>query len=177
MTFVVRTGGDPAAATGEIQEAIWRIGPELAIYQVATMDDVVARNTRSIDNLTTLLLGFGLVALVLSLGGLYGVMSFTVERRTKEIGLRMALGAHAQAILATVLQRSAVLVVAGLAVGGVIALLLSRTLSEVLFETGTFDPVAYIVVACGMLGVGILAGLLPAMRAARVNPVIALRHE
>ena len=143
MTFVVSTGGGPAAATGEVQNAIWRIGPELAIYQVTTMDDVVARNTRSIDNLTTLLIGFGLVALVLALGGLYGVMSFTVERRTKEIGLRMALGAQARSILRTVLQRSVLLVVVGLTLGGVIALLLSRTLNEVLFEIEAFDPAAY----------------------------------
>jgi len=177
MTFVVRTGGDPAAATENVRKAIWRVGPELAIYQVATMDDVVARNTRSIDNLTTLLLGFGLVALVLALGGLYGVMSFTVGRRTKEIGLRMALGAQARSILRSILQRSTLLVVVGLAVGGAIALVLSRSLGEVLFEIGAFDPVAYAAVAAVMLVVGVLAGLVPALKASRVDPVIALRHE
>ncbi|MEE4273903.1 MAG: ABC transporter permease [Thermoanaerobaculales bacterium] len=177
MTFVVRTVGDPAAATEDVRKAIWRVGPELAIFQVATMDEVVERNTTSIDNLTTLLIGFGLVALVLALGGLYGVMSFTVGRRTKEIGLRMALGAQARSILRTILQRSTLLVVVGLAVGGVIALMLSRTLSEVLFEIGSFDPVAYAAVAAVMLAVGILAGLVPALKAARVDPVIALRHE
>jgi len=177
MTFVVRTEGDPSAMIAEVQHSIWRVGPELAIYQVATMDEVVERNTRSIDNLTTLLLGFGLVALVLALGGLYGVMSFTVGRRTKEIGLRMALGAQARSILRTILFRSTILVVAGLVVGGVIALLLTRSLNQVLFEISAFDPMAYGAVAAVMLVVGILAGLVPAVKAARVDPVIALRHE
>ena len=177
MTFVVRTEGDPSAMIAEVQHSIWRVGPELAIYQVATMDEVVERNTRSIDNLTTLLLGFGLVALVLALGGLYGVMSFTVGRRTKEIGLRMALGAQARSILRTILFRSTILVVVGLVVGGVIALLLTRSLNQVLFEISAFDPIAYGAVAAIMLVVGILAGLVPAVKAARVDPVIALRHE
>ena len=177
MTFVVRTNGNPASATGDVQNAIWRVGPDLAIYQVDTMDDIVARNTRSVDSLTNLLGGFGLVALVLALGGLYGVMSFTVGRRTREIGLRMALGAQARSILRTILFRSTILVVVGLAVGGVIALLLTRSLNQVLFEIGAFDPVAYGAVAAVMLVVGILAGLVPAVKAARVDPVIALRHE
>ncbi len=102
MTFVVRTKGDPASMTAEVQKAIWRVGPDLAIYQIDTMDAIVARNTRSLDSLTNLLVGFGLIALVLALGGLYGVMSFTVGRRTQEIGVRMALGAEARSILRTI---------------------------------------------------------------------------
>ncbi|MEX1309870.1 MAG: ABC transporter permease [Candidatus Sulfomarinibacteraceae bacterium] len=177
MTFVVRTEGEPGAATAEVQNAIWRVGPELAIYQVATMDEVVARNTRSIDNLTTLLLGFGLIALVLALGGLYGVMSFTVGRRTQEIGLRMALGAQARSILRAILQRSALLVVFGVAVGGVVAFLLARSLGDMLYEIESFDPAAYLLVAAAMLAVGLLASLVPAVRAAAIDPAVALRDE
>lgn len=177
MTFVARTDGDPASATAEVQKAIWSVGPKLAVYEVATMGEIVSRNTRSLDDLTTLLLGFGLIALVLALGGLYGVMSFAVGRRTQEIGLRMALGAEARSILRSVLQRSAKLVVLGVLAGGLIAWLLGWWLRGILFEVSAFDPVAYIVVAAGMLVVGSVAGLVPAMRAARIDPVIALRCE
>ncbi len=135
------------------------------------------RNTRSLDSLTNLLSGFGLIALVLALGGLYGVMSFTVGRRTQEIGVRMALGAEARSILRAILQRSAALILFGVLAGGLIARLLSMWLSGILFEVSAFDPAAYIAVAAGMLAVGLLASLVPAMRAASIDPVIALRNE
>lgn len=177
MTFVVRTDGDPASATTEVQEAIWRVEPELAVYEVATMDEILSRNTRSLDDLTNLLGGFGVIALVLALGGLYGVMSFTVGRRTQEIGLRMALGAEARSILVAILHRSASLVLLGVLAGGLIAWLLSRWLRGVLFEVSSVDPVTYMAVAGGMLVVGLLAGLIPAMKAARINPVTALHDD
>ncbi len=177
MTFVVRTQGDPATVTAEVQKAIWKVGPDLAIYQIDTMDTIVDRNTRSLDSLTNLLSGFGLIALVLALGGLYGVMSFTVGRRTQEIGVRMALGAEARSILRTILQRSAVLVVLGVLAGGLISWLLSWWLRGLLFEVSAFDPAAYLVVATGMLAIGLLASLIPAMRAASIDPVVALRDE
>lgn len=177
MTFVVRTKGDPASVAMEVQKAIWRVGPDLAIYQIDTMDAILARNTRSLDSLTNLLSGFGLIALVLALSGLYGVMSFTVGRRTQEIGVRMALGAEARSILRSVLQRSAALVILGVLAGGLISWLLSWWLRGLLFEVSAFDPVAYIIVATGMLAVGLLASLVPAMKAAGTDPVIALRNE
>jgi putative ABC transport system permease protein len=177
MTFVVRTHADPASSVSAVQEAIWQAGPDLAIYEIDTMEAIVAANTRSLDSLTNLLSGFGLIALVLALGGLYGVMSFTVGRRTQEIGVRMALGAEARSILRAVLQRSAALILFGVLAGGLIARLLSLWLNGILFEVSAFDPAAYIAVAAGMLAVGLLATLFPALRAARIDPVIALRNE
>ena len=177
MTFVVRTKGDPASVTAEVQKAVWKVGPDIAIYQIDTMDTIMARNTRSLDSLTNLLVGFGLIALVLALGGLYGVMSFTVGRRTQEIGVRMALGAEARSILRTILQRSAALVLLGVIAGGLISWLLSWWLRGLLFEVSAFDPAAYVVVATGMLAIGLLASLIPAMRAAGIDPVVALRDE
>ena len=141
------------------------------------MVPIVARNTRSLDSLTNLLLGFGLIALILALGGLYGVLSFTVERRTQEIGVRMALGAEARSILTAIIQRSAALILLGVLTGGVIAWLMSWWLKGILFEISAFDPTAYLVVATGMLAVGLLASLIPAMKAAGVDPAIALRDE
>ena len=156
---------------------IWDIDSGLGVYQIATMDEIVARNTRSVDDLTNLLAGFGVIALVLALGGLYGLMSFTVSRRTQEIGLRMALGAEARSVLLTVLSKSALLVVFGVLAGGLIAWSLTFWLRDMFFEVSGFDPVAYSIAAAGMLAVGLLASLLPALRAARVNPVVALRYE
>jgi len=177
MIFVVRTDGDPAAATHAVQQAIWKVQPELAVYNVASMDEIVDRNTRSQGDLAHLLAGFGFVALVLALGGLYGVVSFSVSRATHEFGLRMALGAEAQSILKAVLRRSAMLVILGVSAGGALAWLLSRTLRDVVFGISTVDPTAYFAAVFGMLVVGLVAGLVPALRAARINPVVALRYE
>ena len=177
MTFVVRTEPEPASMANAVREAIQKVDPELAVYDVATMDEILAQNTRSLDDLTNLLAGFGVVALVLALGGVYGLLAFTVGLRTREIGLRMALGAEARSILVSVLSRSTSLVLFGVLTGGLIAWLLSRWLRGMLFEVSTLDPVVYVVVAAGMLAVGLLAGLIPALRAAKIDPVIALRNE
>jgi putative ABC transport system permease protein len=177
MTFVVRTEPEPASLASAVREAIQRVGPELAVYDVATMDEILARNTRSLDDLTNLLAGFGVVALVLALSGVYGLLAFTVGLRTREIGLRMALGAEARSILVSVLSRSTWLLLCGVLAGGLIAWLLSRWLRGMLFEVSTLDPAVYAVAAVGMLAVGLLAGLIPALRAATIDPVIALRNE
>lgn len=177
MSFVIRTEGEPGAMIGDVEKAIWSVEPEIAVFQVDTMDEIIARNTRSIDDLSNLLTGFSVLALVLALGGLYGVMSFTVGRRTQEIGLRMALGAEARSILVAILNKSALLVLSGVVVGGLIAWFLSRWLRGMLFEVSAVDPVTYVAVAAAMLTVGLLAGLIPALKAARINPVIALHDD
>lgn len=177
VTFVVRTHGDPTAATGDVQSAIWRVDPELAVYAVASMSDIVETNTRGHADLAALLSAFGFVALVLAVGGLYGVMSYSVSRTTHEIGLRMALGAEARTILWTVVRRSVTLILLGLGAGGLLAWLLSEALRGMLFEVTALDPTTYLVVAATMITVGLFAGLVPATRAARIDPVVAMGNE
>lgn len=177
MDFVVRTEVSPESLIDEAQTVIWKIDPELAVYNIETMDEIVERNVRSADDLASLLGGFGIVALVLALGGLYGMLSFSVGQRTQEIGVRMALGAQSRAVVASVLRKTAALVAVGIVAGGAIAWLMSRWFGEVLFETSSVDPVTYAVVCAGMLFVGLLAGLVPALKASRVDPVVALRCD
>ncbi len=176
MTLVVRTAVEPASLANAVQDAIQRVGPELAVYEVATMEELRTRNTKSLDNLTALLVGFGVIALVLALSGVYGILSFTVGLRTQEIGLRMALGAEARSILISVLSKNISLILSGVLAGGLIAWFLGRWLHEILFEVSTLDPVVYTAAAAGMMVVGLLAGLMPALRASRIDPVIALRE-
>ena len=176
MTFVVRTEVEPRSLANAVRDAIQRVGPELAVYQVATMSDLRKRSTKSLADLTTLLVGFGIIALVLALSGVYGILSFTVGLRTQEIGLRMALGAEARSILISVISNNMSLIVSGVLAGGLIAWLLGRWLQGLLFEVSTLDPVVYTVVAAGMMVVGLLAGLMPALRASRIDPVVALRE-
>jgi putative ABC transport system permease protein len=177
VTFVVRTHGEPATTTTDVQTAIWRVDPELALYAVATMDEIAETNTRARGDLATLLSGFGVIALVLAVGGLYGVMSYSVSRMTHEIGLRMALGAEARTILMAVVRRSTMLVLLGLGAGSLLAWLLSEALRGMLFEVSALDPVTYLAVAAAMLSAGLVAGLIPASRAARIDPVVAMTGE
>ena len=170
MTFVVRTHGDPAAATTDVRTAVGRADPDLAVFGIATMAEIKADNTRAQNDLVAMLAAFSLVALVLATGGLYGVISYTVSRTTHEIGVRMALGAEAQTILLAVLRRTMKLVLSGLAVGGLLAWLLSRSLGGLLFAVSATDPVTYLAVAVLMLVVGLVAGLVPALRASQDRP-------
>jgi putative ABC transport system permease protein len=177
MDLVIRSEIAPERLIEEAQAVIWKIDPELAIYNIETMDQILDRNVRSADDLANLLGGFGIVALVLALGGLYGMLSFSVGQRTQEIGVRMALGAESRAVVTSILGKTAALVAAGIVAGGVIAWLMSRWLGEVLFETSSVDPITYASVCVGMLVVGLLAGLIPALKASRVDPVVALRCD
>ena len=177
MTFVVRTIGEPAAAALDVQAAVWRVDPELAVYGVASMDEIVETNVRSRSDLAALLAAFGFVALVLAVGGLYGVMSYSVSQTTHEIGLRMALGAEARTIRLAVVRRAAVLVLLGLGAGALLSWLLSEVLQGMLFEVSPLDPLTYVAVAGIMLSAGLVAGLVPASRAARIDPVAAMAGE
>ncbi|HEY2016129.1 MAG TPA: FtsX-like permease family protein, partial [Bryobacteraceae bacterium] len=177
LTLVVRTAGDPLAMAGAIQSQVWSLDRDLPIPDVLSMQQVVDRAVWQPRFSTTLLGGFAALALVLAAVGIYGVMSFDVSRRTQEIGIRMALGARPGDVLRSVLGGGARLAGIGTIIGMAGALVLTRYLKTLLYEVSTTDPVA-LVAAAGVLGsVAMLAVWLPARRATRVDPMVALRSE
>jgi predicted permease len=176
LTVFVRTAsGDPAALAGAVQRTVRALEPRMPIGEVRTMDDVV-RAALAADRFTLVLLaGFALGALLLAAVGVYGVVAETVTSRTREIGLRMAVGAARTRILRQVLRESLVLAAWGAGLGLTGGLLLARLLGTVLYEVSPFDPWAYVVAGPLVAGVVALASLVPAVRAARLDPMHALR--
>jgi putative ABC transport system permease protein len=177
MTLIVRAEGDPRALVDRVRRTVRALDPNLPVADVRTLrqvaDDSLAR-----PRFTTTLLGvFAALALTLATIGIYGVVSLLVTRRRQEIGIRMALGARRGSILQMVLKRGLVLTVIGLAVGLVGALWLTGALTGLLYGVTRFDPLTFAAAPAMLAGVALLACVVPAMRAAAVNPVIALREE
>ncbi len=177
LKFYLRTSGDPLALAASARAAIHRMDPDQAISGVAPLSAVVS-DTVARPRFLTLLVGvFGAAALLLAAIGVYGVISFSVSRRTREIGVRIALGADRAAVRRLVLREGMSLAGAGLALGILVALAVSRTLSSVLFETRTQDPLTLVAVGALLLVVALLACAIPARRAANLDPQQALRVE
>ncbi len=177
IQLMVRSPLDSSAAIHTAQQAIWAVDKNLATYDISGMDRYYAESI-SQDRLgaivIALIAGFGLLMAIL---GIYGVMAFVVNQRTREIGLRMALGAAPRDILHMLLKQGLSLAVAGLAIGLVAAAALSRILSSVLTEVSVKEPAIYVGVAVILLSSALLACYLPARRAMRVDPMVALRYE
>jgi putative ABC transport system permease protein len=176
-TLVVRTEGDPRGAVADVREAVGSIDPEVPISSVRTMDERLADSVERSRFDALLLTIFAGVALLIAVVGVYGVVSYTVSRRTQEIGVRMALGATRGGVLRMILRRGLLLALAGVGVGLVAALGLTRLMTGLLFEVSATDPATYAVVAAALATTALLACLLPARRAASVEPVSALRRE
>ncbi|MGD1096948.1 MAG: ABC transporter permease [Bryobacteraceae bacterium] len=177
MTLVARTAGDPAVLATAIRKAAADIDREQPVSNVATMEQVI-HDSLGFRRFPMLLLGtFAFVALALAAVGIYGVMSYSVAQRTREIGIRMALGAGRGEVLRLILGRSLVPVAAGVAIGVAAALALTRVLTSLLFEVSPSDPLVFTAVTLLLMSVAVIASLAPAFTAASVNPVIALRHE
>jgi len=175
MAVVARTEQDPLALGSTIQSIIWSVDPEQPIYRLSTMDQILARAVFLPRLSTTLLAAFALAALLLAALGIYGVLSYSVSQRTREIGLRMALGSSGRQTVGLVVRHSLMLVAIGGALGLVAAVFLARTMAGVLYGVGPFDVPAFALSLVVLLLAGIGASLLPALRATRVDPMVALR--
>jgi len=178
QTFTVRTFSDPAAMLSVVRKAVNDLNPNLLINGLRTQDDELNNNLlrqeRSVARISSF---FGLLALALSCVGLYGLMSYAVFQRTGEIGLRMALGALPGSMLWMILRESLSLVCIGVVIGSCAAVAATRVISEFLYGVSSTDPVTYGGVALLLLMVAAMACLLPARRAAKVDPIVALRCE
>jgi putative ABC transport system permease protein len=175
MTVFVRTAGDPAAEIPVVRAQLARLDPEVAVSRIQTGEALVAASVGQPRFRMRLLALFALVALLLAAVGVYGVMSFAVTQRRSELALRMALGAGRDRILRMVLVQGLVPVAIGIASGLVAAAGATRLLKGLLYETSSFDPLTFVVVALVLLGVGAAACYVPARRATSVDPLVSLR--
>jgi putative ABC transport system permease protein len=177
MTFVIRTRGEAANLAGAARNVIHTIDPQQPISEVSTMDRLLARSIAGSRFNTVLLIVFALVALLLAAVGTYGVMSYAVTQRTHEFGIRIALGAGASNVLGLVLRRGMSLAIFGLLFGLAGAFALTRLMTTLLFEVNPTDTVTFAVVSGSLLLVALLACYIPARRATKVSPLVALRYE
>ena len=177
LTIVLRTAGDPGAAWPALQQVFSELDPNLAVFQVKTLENHVASSFIP-QRIAALLLGvFGSLALFLAALGLYGLLAYAVQQRRREIGVRMAIGAGPRDILRLITGQGLLLVLAGSAVGLVLAFAASRALGTMLLGVSAADPLTFLAVA-GLLGIIALAAcVIPALRAMRIDPVIAIRYE
>jgi predicted permease len=177
VTLVARTEGEPLLMVRKLREAIWSIDREQSITSIFTFDDAVDRAMARPRLLTVLLGAFGGLGLILGALGIYGVLAYLVNERQREIGVRIALGAPARSVLWMFVGRGLGLTVAGLTLGLCGALMLTRLMSGVLYGVKATDPLTFVGVGVLLLGVAALASWIPARRAARLDPVEALRSD
>jgi putative ABC transport system permease protein len=177
LTLVVRTNSNPATLASVVRSAIRSLDKHVPISDVQTMDAVVAEATAQSRFYLVLLGVFAVVALLLAAVGIYGVMSYSVSRRTQEIGIRMSLGAQKQDVLKLVVVHGMMQAISGVAVGLIGALLLTRFMQNLLYATQPTDLPTFVAVAVTLSCVAVIACYLPARRAAKVDPMVALRYE
>jgi putative ABC transport system permease protein len=177
LAWVVRTTTAPEMIADAVQREVAALDPNVPVYRVMTMDEHLKDVTGGDTVMAKMMAAMAVIALLLAVGGVYGVMAYSVSQRTQEMGIRMALGAQRKNVLSLVVRQGTVLALIGVVVGTGIALGVTRGLSRFLFGVSPFDPAAFGVVAVTLLVSGIAATYLPARRATRVDPVTALRVE
>jgi ABC-type antimicrobial peptide transport system permease subunit len=177
MALIVRTAADPKPYVDTIRREVMAIDAEQPIFDASTMVDVVSRSVFLPRISMVLLAAFAISALLLAVVGIYGVVSYTVSQRTRELGVRMALGAGANETLRLVLTRSMWLVGGGTLCGLLASVGLTRVMSGLLYQVSPLDPTVFFGVSVLLGGAGLLASLIPARRATRVDPIVALRVE
>lgn len=176
-TIVLRTSRDPLTFVSAARAQVAAVDPNLPLYNIKPMDKVITESIIGIAYVATMMAVLGVIALVLASVGVFGVMSYSVSERAHEIGIRMSLGAQTGDILRLVLRSGMLLTILGLAIGLPIALVLARALSALLFGVTAGDPATFVGLPLLLASVAALACYLPARRAARLDPLRALRHE
>jgi len=179
ITYVVRTTGNPAGAVGLVRATVRGLDPQLALIQPLTMDEVIARSPSVfLRRYPSYLIGsFAVLALILAMVGLYGLISYAVSQRTREIGIRMALGAQRREVVGLILGDGTRLAIMGVALGLAAGLVLTRFMSSLLYGVSAYDPLTFGGMGILLLFVSIAACYVPARRAVGVDPVVALRYE
>jgi putative ABC transport system permease protein len=177
LALVLRTATDPNVVIKSVQQAVWKLNPNQPFDRVRTVDEIKSESMGPDRLRTFLLLALSFLATVLFAVGIYGVVAYAVVQRTREFGLRSALGASPVDLLKLVLRSTLGLALIGLSCGLAGAFLLTRFLSTLLFQVQSRDPLSFAAAAFVILGATVLAGLIPAIRAATLTPVVALRHE
>ncbi|HZI16968.1 MAG TPA: ABC transporter permease [Pyrinomonadaceae bacterium] len=176
-TVVVRTKVEPMSLSQPVREAIWKVDRDQPVWKVRTVESLLAYSVADKRFLMLLMVVFAALALIITAIGLYGVVNYTVGRRTHEIGVRMALGAHAGDVLKLVISQGMRLALAGVAAGLIAAYALSRFIQSLLFGISATDALTFVSVSALLCGVALLACYFPARRATKVDPLVALRQE
>jgi putative ABC transport system permease protein len=177
MTLVVRTVGEPASLTAAVRSAVSNTDSGVPLYRIQTLEQIVEASVGEPRFRAILLAAFAIIALILAAIGLYGVMSYLVSQRTREFGIRAAVGATSRDLMELVLERSLVLVLVGLAFGLLSAVTLQRLVHSLLFGVAQYDVLTFSAVPVLLVSVALIASYLPARRAASINPINALRSE
>ena len=177
MTLLVRTTSDPSNVARSVRNAVLSIDKNQPLFEVKTLAQRVDEGVAASRSLTLLFTAFALLGLILGAVGIYGIVSYSVTQRTHEIGIRMALGASARNVLSLIVKNGLALVLTGIVIGVGSALMLTRFLATLLFEVKPADSVTFVVVSAVFFVIATVAALIPALRATRVDPLIALRYE
>jgi putative ABC transport system permease protein len=174
---VIHTRNDPDALASAVRAAVWSVDKDQPVYDIQTMQARISEDGGHRRTQTILLTAFGLLAMCLAAVGIYGIVSEAVNQRTREIGVRMALGAEAKDVVRMVMRRSLALALAGIAVGLAASLYLTRFIRSLLFGVKATDALAFAGAAVVLMAVALLAGYLPARRASHIDPAAVLRSE
>jgi putative ABC transport system permease protein len=178
MSIVMKTAVPPGSLAEAARRAVYSLDGSLPVGSVRTLEEIVARSISQPRFYMTLLTLFAAVALMLAAIGIFGVLSYAVAQRTREIGIRMALGAHQSSVLGLIVREAMVMTTGGVVIGVIAAFLLTEWLvATLLFDTSPHDPATFIGVAITLALVALAAAYVPARRATRVDPIVALRAE
>jgi putative ABC transport system permease protein len=176
-SILVKTSGDASIAAAAMRNAVRAVDPNLPVYDMKPMETLLANSLAPRQFVMRLLGFFAIAALFLAALGLYGILAYTITQRTREIGIRMALGAERTAVMRLVVGQGLRLAGAGVVIGILAAILLGRFLESQLFEVRSFDPLTIAATVCALMTAALLASWLPARRAMRADPAVTLRHE